>query len=286
MSEERERYSRFRSERSPEKQKPGAQSDRRDRDVSRDRGRDRQRDTSRHRDRSRSRRNQREEFVPVGQVEELLKNQQANLLEIITSHKDDVDSMLKPTKHNFRKSGLEKQYLFLTSLDTKLKKARKYIKKENYEKSKDTVDDISSMIEEQIENLIIADQSRHSWLTVSLLRNKFSDLPTDVQKKVNKLENKLDKTRSDRNGQAERNTGGRYQSSTRSTSGYQSNTGFQKKGYPKAAGPEELMARLRTTTRQGQCTFCQETGHFYKECPGFWREVTDLRKKGALSSTA
>ena len=85
MSEERERYSRFRSERSPEKQKPGAQGGR-DRDASRDRGRDRQRDASRHRDRSRSRRNMRD-YVPVGQVEELLKNQQANLLEIITRHK-------------------------------------------------------------------------------------------------------------------------------------------------------------------------------------------------------
>ena len=47
---------------------------------------------------------------------------------------------------------------------------------------------------------------------------------------------------------------------------------FQKKS------PEQILDEAVRQTRAGECSHCNEEGHFYRECPTFWDKVKESRK--------
>jgi len=271
--EDRERYSRLRNERDDSTER------RRSRTRSRSRPRRRH-----HRGRSESRRapsQRREEgkSVPIEQVEKLLQDQQSNLLDIISNHKDEIDSLVSSKKHNFKKPGIGKQFDWNNKIERLVKKAlKKGVKKENYKKARDLLEEVLDLISDKQEDLMVADSSRHGWLTVACVRNTASDLPTELQKRIEKVESRLDKSKSarqERNGENPGHPGKWNQQHQRSFGNIQRPTTSYGR---QPTNPEELLNKLKNMVRQGKCGFCQGEGHFYKECPSFWADVSASRK--------
>jgi len=269
MSQERERYSRFENERQRSRSRQRTQ--RRSRSQrSRSRNRDDQRrDDDRREDR-------RDGVIPVSEVEKLLARQQESLLDIVTNHRQEIDELVTPNQQNitFRKVGIGKQHSFNQGIISMVKKLKKYHKEDKYQKGKDLIKDILAKLEEQQTDLVIADSSKHSWLTVSVLRNK-SNLPADIVKKVDKIENRLDRSRPQtrqNHGETSTNTGHRYRE-------YKVQTDRKP-----AKGPEALLAQLQGQRREGKCTHCHGTGHYWRECSHFWESVQKSRAAAAAAA--
>ena len=243
-----DRYNRLANERSPS--------------VSRSRSRGRSR--SRTRNKSRERSPPREK---PASIRDLLNEQQEYLHELIVQHKEEVEEIVCAKVRNFRNKGIEKQFTFNEKVLSDLKKIKKLYKKKRH--IGDKLKEIVKLLEDHAEELLVADSSRHGWLTVHQLRGN-QNLSSELLKKVDKIDNRLDKQKP----QNDR---------TRRGSGYPSKVD-QKDGsftYRKKKGPGELLQELVTRKREGTCSHCSEIGHFYRECPEFWKEVSEARKKSA-----
>ena len=212
--------------------------------------------------------------MPIAEVEKLLEKQQSTLLEIISNHKQEIDDLVTPTKQTFRKVGIAKQHSFNQSIISMVKKLKKYHKDDDYKRGKEMIKDIIERLEEQQTDLQIADSSKHSWLTVSVLRNK-TTLPADIAKKIEKIETRLDRTRPQqpRYGEAPKNTGQRYSNNR---------VQIERKS---AKGPEELLRQLQGQKREGKCTHCLQTGHFFRECSEFWASVQRSRAAASAANS-
>ena len=132
------------------------------------------------------------------------------------------------------------------------------------------------------EDLQIADISPHGWLAVTCVRNK-SNLPKDLQKRIDKVNTLLDKQ-------------GRDQQHNYRGRGRQNNNSYGKRSYgPQRSSyigdsenqvrvsrgqrnsPQDLLSTLARQKRTGLCSFCSEVGHHYRECTSFWQEVKKSR---------
>ena len=269
-----------------------SEDERYDRLRSRERSRSRRsRSGSRRHSRSRSRRRSRRSSsgsrsrsVPRGSgdasgqsaeqisLEGLLNKQQEHILDIIREHKEQVDELM-PVTRSFKNKGIEKQFNFNNKLLVRLKKVKKLLKKSKVEKALSSVRDLLKVVEDHAEDLTVADSSRHGWLTVSLLRGE-SDLPTDLLKKVEKIDNRLDKTRPQRDEYRSRKSGQFAQRLER-----QGGSGGTQTWRQKNQGPEEALVSFSKTKRQGTCSHCTKSGHYYRECPDFWKCVNEGREK-------
>ena len=143
----------------------------------------------------------------LSKFRELLKEQENHLSDLMLDHKKDVEDLVKERKRSFRRKPLQKQFEFLDDISNNLEKTKKLLKKNKVEKALKTIRNCSDKLEDKKEDLLIADQSPHGWLAVSLLREN-SDLPRGTQKKLDKINYRLDRVRSERGNQ--RKNYGRY----------------------------------------------------------------------------
>ena len=204
----------------------------------------------------------------------LLNRQQEKVFEIISSRTDKLRELKEEKEIVFRNKGLGKQYKNVQKTLASLNRVKKALKKKKIEKALDEVRDLIESVEEQGEDLLIADTSKHGWLTVFNLRGK-KNLPSDLMKKIDKIDSKIDREKSSKDGWKKR---GGYKGDEEVGSAF-------RQGLPRRRpGPEETMQSLTKSRRQGQCSHCNEYGHFYKECSKFWQQVSEQRKKAAAET--
>ena len=116
--------------------------------------------------------------------------------------------------------------------------------------------------EDHSEDLVVADTSRHGWLTVHQLRGR-EQLSSSVQRKVEKIDSRLDKLKLSRHDEK-----GRFSSGRKNPQQVEFQDRVQT--YRRKQGPEEVLKSFANRRREGTCTHCNEPGHFFRECPGLW----------------
>ncbi len=172
------------------------------------RSRSRSRDRSESRARSRSRRSRRRsrsrgsdriersasrslltEEEPRG-VPDLIKAQQDFLVELISDHKQEIDSKLQVKQRRFQSKPLEKQAEVNAGFQDLVGKALSALKRGHKKKVKTVLKKLRGALEEHYQDLVIADTSPYGWLAVARLRNR-SELPDDLRKKLEKVDKEI-----------------------------------------------------------------------------------------------
>jgi len=206
-----------------------------------------------------------DQTLSVSQVKALIEEQQANLLDILSSHKEEIDQNLDSKSKIFKKPGIGKQFNFNSEVLTTLVKCKKDLKKSRFDSCTNKLKETIKKLETQQSDLIVADQSRYGFLTVSMLHGNAA-IPKGVAKKVERIENQLDKTLP-----ADKKHGGNPKDNKKRDT--KSSGRFDRR----KQGPEELLQDLKKRTREGKCGHCGENGHFFRECPSFWQSVCEAR---------
>ena len=247
------------------------------------RSRSRSRDRSESRARSRSRRSRRRsrsrgsdriersasrslltEEEPRG-VPDLIKAQQDFLVELISDHKQEIDSKLQVKQRRFQSKPLEKQAEVNAGFQDLVGKALSALKRGHKKKVKTVLKKLRGALEEHYQDLVIADTSPNGWLAVARLRNR-SELPDDVRKKLEKVDKEI--WRAKNYGPQKKFV--KFQG--------QGNGGNVRTGRPQQKlSPEELLYNASRQIRAGTCSHCKKENHFYRECPEFWTEVQKSR---------
>ena len=212
----------------------------------------------------------------------LLDKQQASIASLLSEQRKELfDKVESGKKHKFRHQNLEKQFEVISEFSKITKRAISNLKKGYNDKVKTLLYELQESIEEQEQDLITADISRHGWLTVSRLKNRGS-LTSNLLKKIEKVDENLDKKRR----RFSREDGGKFGFRPRRMDQmpYRANVKtFKSNGqkYQQKRSPEQLLEEAVRQTRAGKCTHCDEEGHFYRECPSFWEKVRQSRRTNA-----
>ena len=146
-----------------------------------------------------------------------------------------------------------------------IKSAKTVLEDKEQGRALEILSDVIDHLDQQNEDITIADQSKFGWLTVFKLRGN-DNISSSIKKKVDKIEQTL-----------ERNN---VKPSVK-----KSGTNDNKKSYSKNGvqterekrGPEETLQFLKGRKRSGVCTHCTESGHFWRECPSYWNSVKQAR---------
>ena len=197
----------------------------------------------------------------------IIQKQQQKIEELLCSQRQELEEKID-SKSNFRQKRNERQYSFNTKVLNLLERAKKLMKDDDKKSALYEIKEAIQVLQTQNEDILIADSSKFGWLTVSKFRGK-EKLPSSIQKQIQKIDNNLDKYASKPNY---KKGGHKNFRQTNSQSTVQTNRQTRK-------GPEETLQYLKTRKRSGLCTFCSETGHFWKECASYWSEVNKSRDK-------
>ena len=226
------------------------------------------RSLSRRKSRSRSL-SRRDGPLDVGTFQEIISKQQDYITSLISSQKRELEEKIEASS-TFRNKGNQKQYEFNSQILNLVNSSKTFLKDKDGDKALDILRDIVQKLDEQNENIQIADSSKFGWLTVFKLRGK-DCISSSVKKKVDKIETSLER----------HNVRSNYKKSGNDDSkGKHPKNGVQTERQEKR-GPEETLLWLKTRKRTGICTHCTESGHFWRECPQYWPSVNTARKQDA-----
>ena len=213
------------------------------------------------------------------QFKSLLLEQEENLTEVVLNHKQEVEELVSG-KRTLKKKSLQKQFEFTDVVAKDLQKVKKNLSKNKVAKSLDVLEKLISFVEEKQEDLQIADSSPHGWLAVSCVRNK-SNLPKELQKKVEKVNSRLDKSKElSTNVKREKYGYKKYQKFDQGFN-QENRVRIQRGG---RQSPQEMLQTLAKQKRAGMCSHCNDYGHFYRECSKFWAAVQESRRANGSSS--
>ena len=203
-----------------------------------------------------------------GVMKQLLDEQQKKIFELIDDHKKEIDTKLTSKSTRFQHKNIEKQFDINQEHKLLVRKAIEQLERKEKKKAKKTLRTLLTKIEEQVENLLIADRSSNGWLTVARLRNK-DVLPSKILKEVEKIDSEIERSR---NGRALKNAAKMDRKDGRGSY-------IQTSRPPKRKAPEEALKEAVNQTRTGACQHCEGDAHFYRECPKFWEKVIEARKQ-------
>jgi hypothetical protein len=210
----------------------------------------------------------------------LLYEQEKSLSELFVDHKQELESLVHQ-KRNFRQKPLQKQYEFNETVLSELYKVKKYLKKGDCTRSISLLKSTLEKLEEKSEDLQIADQSPFGWLAVSMVRKK-TELPKDLQKRLEKVNKQLEfRTKVQRGGHY-RPKYGRYQYQ-RDADGHDQQANVRVSRNERKS-PQDYIQIFGKQKKTGICSHCEQYGHFYRECPAFWRQVQETRKENGSGS--
>lgn len=198
---------------------------------------------------------------------DLIAEQQEYITSLISSQKKEIEDKFQ-TNSNFCNKGNRKQYEFNSQILSLLKSAKSFLKDKESDKALELMRNTIDQIEEQNQNIHIADSSKFGWLTVFKLRGT-ENLSSSIKKKVDKIESTLE--RNNAKSSNYKKPGGFGFKRKFGKPGVQTERSFEKKG------PEETLQWLKTRKRHGICTHCTESGHFWRECPQYWASVNKAR---------
>ena len=247
------------------------------------RSRSRTRTRSRSLSRSPARYSRFENEGDLGDFKKILREQEKHIYDLIVDHKEEVKELVAEKQRRFRQKPLQKQFELIETVLKDLKKIKKLIKKKKYDKAQDYLESLTDLLEEKAEDIQIADSSPHGWLAVNIVRNR-SSLPKDLQKKVDKVNSRLDKSRKPQQHQYKRP----YQHGQNRPRGFQVDhpDGIRTNRSDQKKTPQELITILSHQKKSGTCSHCNEAGHYYRECAKFWQAVAESRKTNAQASSS
>ena len=230
-----------------------------------------------------SRRNFEENPTPsssLSQFRKALDEQQEEIANLLEELRTDVDDKFDDrNKHNFQKKYLEKQFDVnhkILRLNGRVKAA---VKEGNKKKAIKFLEEQQELLKCHGEDLVTADQSKYGWLTVQKLKSTSCLRPSQL-KKIEKVEALIERTQP-RSGSGVFNRGIQYGATFRN--GFQMDKGIQDQGFRtrrrmQKQSPEQAMKEAVKQSRPGVCSHCHDPGHFYRECPEFWRKALQSRK--------
>lgn len=211
----------------------------------------------------------------VGEVVAAVKNlvlQQYNTFkDVIEEHKEEVDDKFIKTSVKFQSKPIERQFEVNSEFLVLNRKIYRALKHQNLSKVKKLVKKQEEELVKHEQDLIIADESEFGWLTVAKIRDK-KFLSSSLVKQINKVDALIAKAKS-KNGQ---NSSGFARNQGQTPQRPTQNGGVVTKRAERKS-PEEILHETAKRQRAGNCSFCSEAGHWYRECPAFWRKVSESR---------
>jgi hypothetical protein len=111
-------------------------------------------------------------------------------VELISDHKQEIDSKLQVKQRRFQSKPLEKQAEVNAGFQDLVGKALSALKRGHKKKVKTVLKKLRGALEEHYQDLVIADTSPYGWLAVARLRNR-SELPDDLRKKLEKVDKEI-----------------------------------------------------------------------------------------------
>ena len=130
-------------------------------------------------------------------------------------------------------------------------------------------------MEDHEHDLIVADTSPHSWLAVAKLRSN-TELPKTLRKKLAQVEKDLAHRRPQQYGGPKK----KFEQFPRDSQN------FSRRWPDQRLLPEEALSNATKQLRQGTCTHCHKSLHYYRKCLEFWSKVQESRAVKAKSSGA
>ena len=211
---------------------------------------------------------------------EALEEQQKQIALMLEDHRADVeDKFEEKSKHSFLKKNIEKQYEVNAKILRLNKKILREVHDRKYSRAVSSLEEQKKLLKEHEEDLITADSSRFGWLTVQKLKNT-SGLASSQLRKIEKVESLIERIQSQYGPQGSSTSKKPFrvdkevfaQPGTGTVRTRRPNQ-FQKKS------PEQILEECLKQTRVGTCSHCQKSGHFFRECPGFWQKVLDSKEE-------
>ena len=211
-------------------------------------------------------------------MKSLMLEQFQEVNQTITDQKEELEEKFEKSTVKFAQKPLEKQFEINSNLLQTNHKIQKALRKKDFKKVKKLVKEQEEDLDKHEEDLLIADSSDHGWLTVSKIRDK-KILNSSLVKKIHQVDALIEKAKNKNGGTSGANTRNPQSRQQFGSYGYQQGSSGQvvMKRPEKKSSPEELLQSIAKTTRAGQCSFCLEPGHWYRECPGFWGKVKESR---------
>ena len=175
-------------------------------------------------------------------------------------------------KHNFKQKALEKQFEVNENFLRTTRRAISAISSKQVDKTKSYLEDLKEDLEEHSNDIIAADFSRNGWLTVARVRNR-SALPAKLIRLIEKEDDIIDRRKKSTFKPPQRTSMEVNRQIQRPPFNPTRPIPGQKKSL------EQLLLEATKQTRVGQCSFCNGSYHFHRECPSFWNKVLEQRKE-------
>jgi len=243
----------------------------------------------------------------VKEVTDLVVTQYNNFKNAIEETKEEIDEKLTKSSVKFQNKPIERQYEVNSEFLAINKKVLKALKHRNTKKAKKLLKDQRKALEDHEQDLLVADSSEYGWLTVAKIRDK-KFLSSSLVKKIHQVDSLLAKAKA-KNGSSTQGYAKApvYQSQKPNYGAWQQQNGpwqlqngqwqqqqngaWQPRNYgpwaPQNGGvitkrqerksPEEILHEVAKKTRAGNCSHCDGSGHWYRECPAFWTKVAESR---------
>jgi hypothetical protein len=189
-------------------------------------------------------------------------------VELLSEHKQEVETKLRAKQRRFSSKPLEKQFEVNNRFAELVEKALAAVRRNNRRKAKSMLKKLRDDIREHQEDLVIADTSPNGWLAVAKLRNR-SELSDDLRRKLEKVDKEIWRSRS---------YGGAQKKFGKLQNQGQGGDVRTNRGPPQRRSPEELLFNAAKQIRAGKCSHCNKENHFYRECPEFWQKVQESRE--------
>ena len=204
----------------------------------------------------------------------MVVKQQEFIIDLLASHKTELETKLQSKSRRFGNRQIEKQYQVNLEFKELAGKVLLAIEKNDKQQARDEAELLVKNLERHEEDLIIADTSPHGWLAVAKVKAN-TELPKSLRKKLSQVEKDLSVRKPMRDGGAPKKFNKFSQ---------QGQEPFVRRG-DRRISPEEALFQAAKQLRPGQCSHCQKGLHFYRECPEFWSKVMESRVAKSKETT-
>ena len=129
-----------------------------------------------------------------GEMKTLVMDQFEEVCKTLAAQKEEFEEKLSKSTIKFAQKPIEKQYEVNAKLLARNHKIQKALKRKDYRRVKSLVQEQEDDLREHEENLMIAENSQHGWLTVSKIRGE-KHLDPKLVKKMLEVDALIDRAK-------------------------------------------------------------------------------------------
>jgi len=202
----------------------------------------------------------------IEEIKKLVASQQEYIVNLITTHKAELEEKIQAKARSFGNKAIEKQYSVNVGFKELATKVLTALQASEVQVAIELATELVDDLEKHEEDLIIADTSPHGWLAVTKVRSA-KELPKSLRKRLAQVEKDLS-ARRPRDGRVPRSS---FRFSSKGREPYI-------KRPERKLSPEELLHLAGRQSRTGTCSHCHKGMHFFRECPDLWKKVLESRE--------